>query len=137
MVRTINKPFFNQITDSYTSTVKQSSDNIRFSKFLNNMRKPVSAICLNFPSKKINPCENFVAFDFNQMKSTWKFLSVKTRIICRGVVRTPPSSYHRAFFAEKCLWLLAVGSSHRRCSKKVALKNLQNLQENICDSLFF
>ena len=47
--------------------------------FLNNMQKPVCTICLNFPSKKINPFENFVeaAFDFNQMKSTRKFLSEK------------------------------------------------------------
>ena len=60
-------------------------------------------ICLKFPSKKINPYENFVeaAFDFNQMKSTWKFLSVKSRIICRGLFRAHSNSYHGAFFAKK------------------------------------
>ena len=39
LAETINKPFFNQITDKQSSG-KQSSDNIRFLKFLNNMQKP-------------------------------------------------------------------------------------------------
>ena len=38
-------------------------------------------VYLNFPSKKINPCKDFVeaAFDFNQMKSPWKFLSANSK----------------------------------------------------------
>ena len=93
-----------QQSNSYTSTVKESSDNIRFLILLSNTRKPICAICLNFSSKKINPCKNYVEadFHFNQMKSAWKFLSVKTRIIGRGVFRTHSSSYHGDFFEKKC-----------------------------------
>ena len=47
--------------------------------------------------------------------------------------RTQYNSYHGVFFVKKL-----TAFSHRRCYiKKVALKNLQNLQENIFDTVSF
>ena len=105
------------------------------------MRINLPNVCPNFPSEKINPCKNFVetAFDFNQMKSNWKFLSVKTCIICRGIFRTHSSSYLGAFFTEKYLQLLAVGSSHQRCSNKKSCskKCTKSTGKHLCHSFFF
>ena len=49
------------------------------------------------------------------MNSTQKSLSVKTRVICRGVFRIQSSSYHGAFFSKEKLAAFSWRSSHRRC----------------------
>ena len=46
------------------------------------------------------------------MKSVRKILSVKTRIISRGIFRSQLSNYHGAFLARKNVRLLAVRSNH-------------------------
>ena len=51
-------------------------------------------IRLHFPSKKIHPCKNFArvaikrSASFKPAKSTQKIISVKTCIICRGILQT-------------------------------------------------
>ena len=83
------------------------------------------------------------AFDFNRMKSTRTFLSVRHSYHMQRRQQLPwskpqSSSYHGAFLAKKKLATFNRWSSHRSCSiKKVALKILQNPQENIFDTVSF
>ena len=60
-------------------------------------------ICLNFPSKKINPRENFAEVaiwrnvGFELTKFIRKIFSIKTRINCGVTSGTQSNSHHRAF----------------------------------------
>ena len=103
------------------SSVKQSSDIIRFLKFS-------------------NPCKNFVeaAFDFNQMKSTWKFFSANSKNLYH-IQRHPPQQLPWSFFLQKNVYSFQPleAATGVVLIKNFALKSFQNLQENISDTVSF
>ena len=92
-------------------------------------------ICLNFPSKKVNPHENFAEVaiwrnvGFELIKSTRKYFSIETCINCGGVFGTQSNNHHGVFL----LLTIVIGFQPSEAATGGVLQ--KTLQKNTCPTI--